>query len=210
MRKSSKILTAALATGAVLGSAIAFRQHLVRAPVVTLYSEPHYQGIKKHFRFDGMAYDLGTTKLPQVGSIKIDKVELTDPLLETIYNAPGAFTMMRAEGATTREIAASMGNFALHLLRPSILLPQYSEEATTQTWIRLWADAPSKNTANDEQQWCDFFEDTPDVGDWVSRTTHVQPGILNPNPGFEDLRHPSGVNDDLANALPDRVVEAEK
>ena len=157
--------------------------------VVTLYSEPGYQGKSQRFSYDRKAYALGATRLGTVGSIRVQRLDCT-------FRRADAFRSLLWAAITDREnrgeAAGWLGLAALRALSPAAWRREHDPAGDRQSWVRLWAVRPvssppaldehgSQQDEADAAAWCDFLEDTPDVGAWRERARYIEPSVRNPH-----------------------------
>jgi hypothetical protein len=157
--------------------------------VVTLYSEPGYQGKSQRFSYDRKAYALGATRLGAVGSIRVQRLDCT-------FRRADAFRSLLWAAITDREnrgeAAGWLGLAALRALSPAAWRREHDPAGDRQSWVRLWAVRPvsspsaldehgSQQDEADAAAWCDFLEDTPDIGVWRERARYIEPSVRNPH-----------------------------
>ncbi|MFC4495298.1 hypothetical protein ACFPA8_14260 [Streptomyces ovatisporus] len=188
-----------------------YRRHRQRNVVVTLYSEPHYRGARQTFTYDQKAYALGRTRLPRVGSIRVER---TDASFRRGPDTVGSFVAMAVKG--DRETRAeALGWLPLALVRmadPSSWQREYDPAGSRQSWVHLWAERPTSppppcddRTAPGKEPWRNFLESTPDVGAWSTRVRYIEAGVRNPHRDDEASPVPPGWAP--GHALPLEIVE---
>ena len=143
---------------------------------VTLYSEPGYRGVRQHFGAPSHgAYSLTRTRLPAVGSIKVERFDYT------FRRASASWMLLRAilTGQGGEEAVGWLPLAAITAISPASWLRVRDPAGDRQSWVRLWSGPPGSHRR--DLPWLDFFEDTADVGPWGTRARYIQIGVRNPS-----------------------------
>lgn len=196
-RKFRGVAASALATGVAAAAAMTYRHHRRQNVVVTLFSEPHYGGIRQTFGYDEKAHAVSTTRLPRVGSIRVQRVNYT------YRRAYDLLPLLRGAFSNNKEDREWYGSYAFlalaRLIEPSSWLAERDPAGDVQSWVRLWAERPTSPPARyDEAErrgaepWRNFLENTPDVGAWGTRTRYIEASVRNPSRGGEAVPMPPG------------------
>ncbi len=207
-RRLPLLRTSMVAAGAAAGGAMLYRRHRRRCVVVTLYSEPHYRGVRQGFVYDQRAYALSATKLPQVGSVRVEQVDRTyrrgpDTLRSFLYTAVSGDRQARQEAAFWLPLAL------VKLTDPDTWRREHDPAGSRASWVRLWAERPASPppaldgaAAPGEEPYHDVLMTTPDIGEWSRRVRYIEAGIRNP---FRADLTPPGWENGLP--LPLQIVE---
>lgn len=176
----------------VAGAAYVGGRRERRRVAVTLFSEPHFRGVRETFVPDGTARPLSRTRLPSVGSVRVERAP-------HIFRRAGIFpTFLRAaldpqaDPSARSEARAWLGLAALRALEPGSWQRVRDPAGDRQSWVRLWAvdpatvdsDGADPDGADPDaagELWQDVVEDDADVSAWPTR--YVEAGVRNPSRG---------------------------
>lgn len=196
-KRGTKIAIAALASvgGAIVGSQLYLsylgdrEDHLG----VTLYSEPHYRGARRTLTRANIAQSpcsLADTGLPRIGSVRVERI--TDAVRPAMLNVAAGWMWVQSSilSAVSRDFDEALegGRRAANLLGSALDPETWRLDRELRedrlSWVRLWADRPTrsvppldKQADPGEQPWHDVLTDTPDLGAWGTRARYLQLGV---------------------------------
>jgi hypothetical protein len=200
VKRRTRLVVAAIASvgGVIAGAARYQRNQLEREDRlgVTLYSEPHYRGMRQTLtctRSPQSFYALSETRLPHVGSIRVQR--FTDKFRPALFSAPAmpswvwaAITSIADKDPDAAEWRSTVASHILNTLNPSSWRAMRNPAGDKQSWVRLWADEPTyplpprdEAASPDEQPWHDVLTDAPDLGPWRTHTRYLELGVRNPH-----------------------------
>jgi hypothetical protein len=143
---------------------------------VTLYSEPGYRGLRQSFGAPSRgAYALTRTRLPAVGSIRVQR------FYYTFRRASAFWMLLRAilTGQGGEEAVGWLPLAAITALSPAAWLRVWDPAGDRQSWVRLWSGPPGSDLRDLPSR--DFLEDTADVGAWGAAVRYIEIGVRNPS-----------------------------
>jgi hypothetical protein len=142
---------------------------------VTLYSEPGYRGLRQSFGAPSYgAYALSRTRLPAVGSIRVERFYYT-------FRRASAFWMLLRSvitGQGDEEAVGWLPLAAILALSPTSWTRMRDPAGDRQSWVRLWSGPPGSSLGDLPSR--DFLEDTADVGAWGASVRYIKIGVRTP------------------------------
>ncbi|MEV0774865.1 hypothetical protein ACIBLA_07080 [Streptomyces sp. NPDC050433] len=181
MKRKTRILLTGLASvgGAVVGAGMLHNRRTDRPEhlYVTVFSEPGYLGRNKTLTWTGGAREvvpLSRLQLPGIGSIRLERLVYR---FQPQVRLPNMYILWHAitERPDRTDPEGGLASFiAVHQLAGmfSVGFREPVRESEARSGVRLRAERPG----DPGQPWHDVLANTPDLGDWSSRTRYLELG----------------------------------